>query len=202
MEVLNMTNFTDTGPQALLRTPPPTQSQDSSNALLEILIYLFALMCADNQTCTAVFRTLMAVIVTCGNALIACIPGVHLKDKYESKDVVDTANRTMFVAWLTSNVAGVYAFKSLYNHEMRYVRNVDNVDKFDIISQAAFGASVVSAVYSGVAAGFYMGLRKPMTNMYRNVKDKCCGLRDIGSGYSSLDSGDDFNNTRSNRCLC
>ena len=85
---------------------------------------------------------------------------------------------------------------------MRYVRNVDNVDKFDIISQAAFGASVVSAVYSGVAAGFYMGLRKPMTNMYRNVKDKCCGLRDIGSGYSSLDSGDDFNNTRSNRCLC
>jgi hypothetical protein len=182
---MNITQDNFTGSQSMLCTPPPTQDPNSIDPIVEIIIYIFSLMCANNIVCSSIFRTIFAVVIEGFSVLFATIPVSKAIERRVSANEEALTKGSMFTAWVVGNVAGYYAAKSVYNHDLPYPGHTDTAEKFEAVSDGLFGGAVVAVVYTGFAACLYS--LAPITNMYNFTRRSCARLAANDNGYNRLD---------------
>jgi hypothetical protein len=174
-----MTNATLTGPSpSLSSTQPPTQSADS--LIVDLIIYVFAAMCASNQTCTSVFRIFFALLVELFSIFVATLPFKHMQNSYDyyfDRESQKPIKALLFLTWLASNVGGFYAAKAVYNHELPISGHVDTIDQFEIVSDALFAGAIVTTAYTAMSACLITAAHKPILIMHDSCAARCRELR-------------------------
>lgn len=190
-------NATDiTSQQQYYPTSPPTQAPE--NVLAELFIYLFALMCAESDTCSDVFEIIFAALMTVGSVAIARLPVKALQYRYPEQDI---AKVSMGVLWSLSAVGGGIAASKEYSHYLRYEPDPDSIDKFNAVASASLSGALVTTVFSAVSASLVHVATPSITNLYNKAKATCRRGGSRGNSYIALED-DDLENqvSRSSRC--
>lgn len=167
------------------------QSQDNqNNPLADFLVYLFAIMCSENDTCANVLEIGCAVVIGAISLGIATLPANADSIKYKSTERA-FAKIAMTALWATSVYGGYYAATKEYDHYQHKHNNIDSIDTLNAFSNAAFSGAIVTAIFTGMSAGIVHAATPKIVHMYNSTRNACRTEQSIHcDGYERLQEND------------